>query len=95
MFIEVRRKDWAESFTHHVVTLGLLYYSWYVNFTRPGMMVMLLHDVSDIFLEAAKVGFPCSSAGAGGLGAGPGGLLSRRPVMGALAPAVAQPAARP
>ncbi|GBF89705.1 LAG1 longevity assurance [Raphidocelis subcapitata] len=55
MFIEVRRKDWAESFAHHIVTLGLMYYSYYVNFTRPGVIVMLLHDVSDIFLEAAKL----------------------------------------
>lgn len=55
MFIEVRRKDWMESFAHHVVTLGLLYYSFYANFTRSGMMVMLIHDVSDIFLEAAKL----------------------------------------
>jgi hypothetical protein len=56
MFLEVRRKDWAESFAHHVVTLGLLYYSWYGNFTRSGVMIMLIHDVSDIFLESAKVG---------------------------------------
>lgn len=55
MFIEVRRKDWAESFAHHIVTLGLMYYSYYVNFSRPGIYVMLLHDVSDIFLEAAKL----------------------------------------
>jgi hypothetical protein len=65
MFIEVRRKDWAESFAHHCVTLALLYYSWQVNFTRPGMMVMLLHDVSDIFLEAAKVGAPLEGLGVG------------------------------
>jgi hypothetical protein len=56
MFVEVRRKDWAESFAHHVVTLGLQTYSWYANFTRAGVIVCLLHDVSDIFLEAAKVG---------------------------------------
>lgn len=55
MFVEVRRKDWMESFAHHIVTLGLMYYSWYANFTRPGVMVMLLHDISDIFLEAAKL----------------------------------------
>lgn len=55
MFIEVRRKDWAESFVHHIVTLGLEYYAFYANFTRSGIMVMLIHDVSDIFLEAAKV----------------------------------------
>lgn len=55
MFVEVRRKDWMESFAHHVVTLGLMYYSWYSNFTRPGVVLMLLHDISDIFLEAAKL----------------------------------------
>ncbi|KAF8062789.1 ASC1-like protein [Scenedesmus sp. PABB004] len=55
MFVEVRRKDWAESFAHHVITLGLMYYSWYTNFTRAGVIVMLLHDPSDIFLEAAKL----------------------------------------
>lgn len=26
MLEEVRRKDWKESFAHHVVTLGLMYY---------------------------------------------------------------------
>jgi len=67
MFIEVRRKDWLESAVHHVVTLGLQYYSWYVNFTRAGMMVMLLHDISDIFLEAAKVRW---GEWGGGLGRG-------------------------
>lgn len=154
MFVEVRRKDWMESFAHHLVTLGLMYYrwgrlcllcaglgwagpdgrmmrgmpcqlplamsclpaarccrvvptmhvdsaqracwlraartplvafhltcrpalslppfsplpsprlpprsscaarSWWANFVRPGVIVMLLHDVSDIFLEGAKL----------------------------------------
>jgi ceramide synthetase len=54
-FVETRRKDWAETFAHHIVTLGLLYYSFYCNFTRPGIIVTLIHDVSDIFLEAAKL----------------------------------------
>ena len=52
---KVRRKDFAESLAHHVVTLALLYYSFYANFVRPGLIIMLLHDVSDIFLEAAKL----------------------------------------
>lgn len=55
LFEEVRRKDWLESLVHHIVTLVLMYYSWYANFTRAGVMVMLLHDISDIFLEAAKL----------------------------------------
>lgn len=51
----MRRKDWLESMVHHIATIALLLYSYYVNFTRVGIMVMLLHDVSDIFLEAAKL----------------------------------------
>jgi hypothetical protein len=53
--LQVRRKDWLESMIHHVVTVGLLAYSYYVNFTRVGILIMLLHDISDIFLEAAKL----------------------------------------
>ncbi|EFJ44272.1 hypothetical protein VOLCADRAFT_106486 [Volvox carteri f. nagariensis] len=52
---EERRKDWLESMIHHVVTSGLLFYSYAVNFTRVGVVVILIHDVSDIFLEMAKL----------------------------------------
>ncbi|GFR45454.1 hypothetical protein Agub_g6851 [Astrephomene gubernaculifera] len=52
---EERRKDWLESMIHHIVTSGLLIYSYSVNFTRVGVIVILLHDVSDIFLELAKL----------------------------------------
>eukprot|EP00955_Chlamydomonas_euryale_P041442 351978-Chlamydomonas_euryale.AAC.5 len=54
-FHEVRRKDWLESMIHHVATVGLLAYSYYVNFCRIGVLIMLLHDISDIFLELAKL----------------------------------------
>lgn len=54
--VEVRRHDWLESLIHHVVTLGLLFYSYYLNLTRVGIILMLVHDVSDVFLEAAKLG---------------------------------------
>ena len=30
-------------------------YSYHVNFARVGVMIILVHDVSDIFLEAAKL----------------------------------------
>ena len=52
---QVRRRDWLESMIHHVVTVGLLAYSYYVNFTRVGIMIMLVHDISDIFLEISKL----------------------------------------
>ncbi len=54
-FTEVRRKDWFESMAHHIITSILIYYSFYANFMRVGVLVMQLHDVSDIFLEAAKL----------------------------------------
>lgn len=40
---------------HHIVTSGLLIYSYAVNFTRVGVVVLLIHDISDIFLELAKL----------------------------------------
>ena len=55
LFIETRRKDWLESMIHHGVTLALLALSYYVNLTRIGCMIILLHDVNDIFLELAKM----------------------------------------
>jgi ceramide synthetase len=55
LLVEVRRKDFAESMAHHVITVVLLAVSWAGNFTRAGAAFTLLHDVSDIFLEAAKL----------------------------------------
>uniref|UniRef100_A0A061RHE7 Acyl-CoA-dependent ceramide synthase n=1 Tax=Tetraselmis sp. GSL018 TaxID=582737 RepID=A0A061RHE7_9CHLO len=53
---EIRRKDFLEQIAHHFVTLFLIVYSHYVNFMRVGGMVMLLHDLCDIWLEFAKLG---------------------------------------
>ena len=54
-FFEVKRKDFVEMLLHHVTTLGLILFSWFVNFTRFGVLVMVLHDVSDVFLEVGKI----------------------------------------
>jgi hypothetical protein len=40
---------------HHLATVLLLVYSYYVNLSRLGVMILLIHDVSDIFMEAAKL----------------------------------------
>ena len=49
-----RRKDFAEQVVHHVATVSLIVFSYVSNFVRVGTLVMLVHDVSDVLLEAAK-----------------------------------------
>lgn len=55
LFIETKRKDRLEQMVHHVVTLCLLGYSYYLRVPYVGVMIMLVHDVNDIFLESAKM----------------------------------------
>lgn len=54
-FTDVKRKDFWEMFIHHLTTISLLCFSWTCNLTRVGTLVMVIHDVADIFLEAAKM----------------------------------------
>ncbi|KZV41166.1 hypothetical protein F511_10300 [Dorcoceras hygrometricum] len=52
---ETRRKDFAVMMSHHVVTVILISYSYMTRFFRIGVVVLALHDASDVFMEAAKV----------------------------------------
>ncbi|KAI7844373.1 hypothetical protein COHA_002171 [Chlorella ohadii] len=52
---ETKRKDRLEVFAHHVATIILIAYSYYLNLTRVGVMVLVCHESNDIFLEAAKM----------------------------------------
>jgi len=54
-FFDVKRKDFAEMFVHHITTIALLAFSWTCNLTRCGALVLVVHDFADIFLEAAKM----------------------------------------
>jgi len=54
LFLDVKRKDWPQLITHHVVTLYLIIYSWEWGFVRVGLVILFLLDCSDIFLEGAK-----------------------------------------
>lgn len=51
---EVGRSDSLEMITHHLLTILLLVSSHMVNFVRIGVTVLFIHDISDVFLEAAK-----------------------------------------
>ncbi|XP_071803833.1 ceramide synthase 6-like [Asterias amurensis] len=55
IFTDVRRKDFAANFVHHIATVVLITFSYTCNFTRIGSLVMVIHDISDIFLEGAKI----------------------------------------
>mmetsp|Transcript_25741 Transcript_25741/g.28622 ORF Transcript_25741/g.28622 Transcript_25741/m.28622 type:complete len:293 (+) Transcript_25741:85-963(+) len=48
-------KDFYALTSHHLVTCMLIGLSWNYSFMPIGMLVLAIHDVSDIFLEAAKI----------------------------------------
>ncbi|CAN0304989.1 unnamed protein product, partial [Hapterophycus canaliculatus] len=54
-FWDTRRSDFWQMLVHHLATLFLLTYSWLMSLVRIGTLIMLCHDVSDIFMETAKL----------------------------------------
>ena len=52
--IETIRKDFMQIAIHHVLTVALMVISFIYNFHRFGLLVLLLHDVVDVFLYIAK-----------------------------------------
>lgn len=54
IFFETRRKDFVEMSVHHCSTVFLISFSYLFDFSRPGILVMSLHDLGDVFLYAAK-----------------------------------------
>lgn len=49
------RGDFAEMMAHHVVTNMLIFSSSYLKQTRIGSMVFLIHDISDVPVDLAKL----------------------------------------
>lgn len=54
-FFDVQHKDFWQMFIHHIATIILMCLSWIVNVYRIGTLVILVHDISDIFLDGAKL----------------------------------------
>lgn len=50
-FFDVKRKDFWQMFVHHIATIVLMALSWVANMQRIGSVVLLIHDLADIFLE--------------------------------------------
>lgn len=53
-FSETRRKDFWQMFIHHMITLTLLSVSWSINAIRGGSLIVFVHDIADVLLEASK-----------------------------------------
>jgi hypothetical protein len=56
IFWEPRMKDRRQLLAHHAATLTLLASSYADNRMRYGSVIMLLHDISDPFMEVSKLG---------------------------------------
>jgi len=53
--IEVRRKDYWQMLLHHVAAFFLIAMSYIMKTHRYGLVLLVLHDVNDIFLELGKL----------------------------------------
>ena len=53
--IEQRRKDHYQMFSHHIITCCLIIGSYYFYFVRIGHLILMLMDLVDIVLAAAKM----------------------------------------
>ncbi|XP_077996628.1 ceramide synthase 1-like [Glandiceps talaboti] len=49
------RNDFLLMIVHHLVTIALIFFSYIVRCHKMGVLVLFCHDLTDVFLEAAKV----------------------------------------
>jgi TLC domain len=50
-----RIKDYFMMYLHHIVTIGLIVGSYYMRYVRIGLLVLLVHDASDIGVDMLKI----------------------------------------
>ncbi|CAH8597651.1 unnamed protein product [Schistosoma rodhaini] len=55
VFYEVKRSDFKVLIGHHISTVSLLTFSYITNYHRVGAVVLILHDIADCWMEAAKI----------------------------------------
>lgn len=51
-------QDFIPLMFHHAVTITLLLICYVVNMVNIGVVIAVLHDVADIFLEVRHLAFP-------------------------------------
>ncbi|KAK8810841.1 hypothetical protein WA556_003925 [Blastocystis sp. ATCC 50177/Nand II] len=63
VFVNQRKKDFYELFLHHIVTLSLCYEA-YHRYYKHGLIILFLHDSSDILVDSVKMLNLCKIDGA-------------------------------
>lgn len=54
LLVEPKQKDFPAMIVHHITTIALMVFSYVVQMQRIGCVVLLIHDISDPIMEAAK-----------------------------------------
>eukprot|EP01028_Stygiella_incarcerata_P004446 TRINITY_DN1975_c0_g1_i1.p1 TRINITY_DN1975_c0_g1~~TRINITY_DN1975_c0_g1_i1.p1 ORF type:complete len:298 (-),score=51.37 TRINITY_DN1975_c0_g1_i1:344-1237(-) len=55
LLFDFRRSDWLQFVIHHIATLFLAGSAYYFRQQRIGVFILLMHNVSDVFLYSAKI----------------------------------------
>ncbi|CAF1002723.1 unnamed protein product [Adineta ricciae] len=53
--MDYKRKDFYAMLLHHVLTMTLIFVSYATRYHKIGLLVLFVHDITDIWLELAKV----------------------------------------
>ena len=53
--ISVRRKSFRQLVAHHCIAVLLLIFSYVDNFVRIGCIILIAHDIADVWLETVKL----------------------------------------
>lgn len=62
VFVNQRKKDYYELFIHHIATLSLCYVA-YDRYYHLGLLILFLHDFSDILIDTLKLLNLCKISG--------------------------------
>jgi TLC domain len=52
--MKLAESDWIEMTLHHILTIGVMFYSYYFNMYDVGVPVLLIHDIGDLFMNFGK-----------------------------------------
>ncbi|XP_029105280.1 ceramide synthase 1-like isoform X2 [Scleropages formosus] len=65
IYMDIWRKDSVVMVAHHVITLALITFSYAFRYHNIGILVLFLHDISDIQLEFTKLNVYLKTRGGG------------------------------